>query len=410
MKNFSLAITSACSILLMMACTSDTKQFRSNPEFDKFEASINRILEDPIPENIPMRLHSFYDSLSAAGSIPFIAGDAVAFLYKGDAESVNWHGDFDGWSRAKDVKTSGKKFSGSDLWILKKNFPIDARLDYKIVLDEIDWIIDPANSQIQVSGFGPNSMLAMPEWKPSPYLQHNPEVPSGILTTPELIRSDFLNMDVQFHIYLPANYAFLEPMPVLYVTDGHEYSNADLGALPIVLDNMIAAGLIPPMIVCFVDPRLPTDPYTNLRAEKFLMNPDYLRFFSDELIPLVELTYKVDPDRNKRGILGTSFGGVNATYFALSNTDLFGLAAVQSPAYGQTPDLFDLPDASDELKARFFITTGTFFDGKEHTDRMVTQLENSGYDVNLMIVEDGHSWGAWRNQFEYILPYLYGRE
>lgn len=108
--------------------------------------------------------------------------------------------------------------------------------------------------------------------------------------------------------------------------------------------------------------------------------------------------------------MGTSFGGVNATYFALSNTDLFGLAAVQSPSYRQITEIFDLPDASDELKARFFITTGTFFDGKDYTDKMVMHLENAGYEHQLMVVEEGHSWGAWRNQFENILPYLYRRE
>jgi len=410
MKNYTFTILTISAFCLLMACKSDKTRFISNPEFDRFEASVNRILEEPNPEIKTQQLHTFYDSLLSEGSIPFIAGDAVAFLFKGDAESVNWHGDFDGWTRAKDVRTSGSRISDSNLWILRKNFPLDARLDYKIVLDGVDWLLDPANTNVQVSGFGPNSVLAMPGWKPSVYVQHNPETPAGILTTPELIRSEFLDMDVQFHMYLPANYALHEPMPVLYVTDGHEYSNAELGALPIVLDNMIAKGVIPPLIVCFVDPRLPSEPNTNLREMKFLMNPDYLRFFSDELIPLVESTYKVDPDRSKRGIMGTSYGGINATYFALSNTDMFGLAAVQSPAYRQTTEIFNLPDASNELKARFFITTGTFFDGKEYTDRMVTQLENAGYEFQLMVVEEGHSWGAWRNQFEHILPYLYNRE
>lgn len=410
MKNYTRTILISVVLCMLMACKSDKTRFKSNPDFDRFEASINRIMDEPNPEIKTQRLHTFYDSLISEGSIPFIAGDAVAFLFKGDAESVNWHGDFDGWTRAKEVRTSGSRIAESNLWTLRKNYPLDARLDYKIVLDDVDWILDPANANIQISGFGPNSVLSMTQWKPSVYVHYNPETPAGILTTPELIKSEFLDLDVQFHIYLPANYALYEPMPVLYVTDGHEYSNAELGALPTVLDNMIASGIIPPLIVCFVDPRLPSEPSTNLREMKFLMNPDYLRFFSDELIPLVESTYKVDPDRSKRGIMGTSFGGVNATYFALSNTDLFGLAAVQSPSYRQITEIFDLPDASDELKARFFITSGTFFDGKDYTDKMVMHLENAGYELQLMVVEEGHSWGAWRNQFENILPYLYRRE
>ncbi len=43
-------------------------------------------------------LSDFIDSLKQHGQIPFIMNDSVAFLYNGQAASVSWPGDFNGWS------------------------------------------------------------------------------------------------------------------------------------------------------------------------------------------------------------------------------------------------------------------------------------------------------------------------
>src|SRR5690349_11946711 len=76
-------------------------------------------------------------------AVPFVVHDSVAFLYKGDAKSVMWMGDFNQWGNNKDFNNKGTRIKGTDLWILKASFPADARLDYKIVIDESTWILDP---------------------------------------------------------------------------------------------------------------------------------------------------------------------------------------------------------------------------------------------------------------------------
>ena len=43
--------------------------------------------------------------------------DSVAFLYRGDAKSVLWMGDFNGWGNDKKFKNSGTKIPHTDIWI-----------------------------------------------------------------------------------------------------------------------------------------------------------------------------------------------------------------------------------------------------------------------------------------------------
>src|SRR5690606_17647743 len=99
-----------------------------------------------------------------------------------------------------------------------------------------------------------------------------------------------------------------------YVTDGHEYSDDQLGAMTIVLDNLLHKKKIQPIVVVFVDTRNPDDLAINRRSDQFAVNKKYLDFFIQTLIPEVESTYKVAKTATQRGILGTSLGGLNATY------------------------------------------------------------------------------------------------
>jgi len=78
---------------------------------------------------------------------PIVCGSKVLFVYVGGAGSVSVPGDWNGWDT-------------SDLWVLLKEFPVDARLDYKLYVDG-RWILDPLNNRTVLGGFGPNSELAM---------------------------------------------------------------------------------------------------------------------------------------------------------------------------------------------------------------------------------------------------------
>ena len=88
--------------------------------------------------NLPSQLqrekgvNSLWDELILRHQIPFSHSDSVIFLYKGKAQSVAWAGDFNGWN-PEDTAYWGRKAGNSDIWYMEKEFPVDARLDYKIV-------------------------------------------------------------------------------------------------------------------------------------------------------------------------------------------------------------------------------------------------------------------------------------
>jgi hypothetical protein len=74
------------------------------------------------------KLETWWATLSAANQIPIIAEDSVYFMFKGQAKSVEWIGDFNGWGYQKDFQNKGTQLNNTDIWILKTSFPKDARL------------------------------------------------------------------------------------------------------------------------------------------------------------------------------------------------------------------------------------------------------------------------------------------
>jgi enterochelin esterase-like enzyme len=229
-------------------------------------------------------------------------------------------------------------------------------------------------------------------------------VETGRMEGPFLLDSASLGEAVAYSVFLPFGYSTEEgPYPVLYVTDGHEYSDPDMGALPQTMENMIAEGLIRPAIAVFVDPRNPADLTENRRARHFLSNPAYLSFFLDELVPAVDEAYATSRNAVDRGIVGTSFGGICATYFAVKRPDVFGFAGINSPAYWAGLALFNEAITADRLPQRVFLSTGTIHDGEIDTRRMFEVLTGRVPTLSYREVSEGHSWGNWRNLMPVLL-------
>ncbi|HEY5690320.1 MAG TPA: hypothetical protein VIS49_02600, partial [Cyclobacteriaceae bacterium] len=175
--------------------------------------------------------------LQEKDQIPIRQNDSVAFLYFGQANSVDWMGDFNGWGYHKSFENGGKKIAGSSLWMLKASFPRDARLDYKIVIDKQSWILDPLNPHQQWSGVGggsPNSELRMPEYQDDKVQTPRQSITHGRLNQDILYSSKLLGYQLTYSVYSPA-VEIDGKLPVVYVTDGYEYLHPQLGNMPTVL-------------------------------------------------------------------------------------------------------------------------------------------------------------------------------
>jgi enterochelin esterase-like enzyme len=355
---------------------------------------------------------SIWNELKRQKRIPLVKEDSVAFLYRGEARTVEWNGDFNQWGYNKTFPNKGVLLRAPDLWLLKARFEPNARLDYKIVVNASQWVLDPANPQQQwsgVAGGSPNSELRMPRWREDVLLTENPSIQKGKLLEDLLIQSTRLGYQLTYSVYLPSDYEKLQELPVVYFTDGYEYLHPRMGQAFTVLNNLIGLQFIRPVIAVFVDHREPANRANNRRMEELNMNPRYLSFFVEELIPEIEANYHASRKPEDRAIIGTSMGGLSAAFFLFTAPHVFGKAGIQSPAFWRSPQVYTLCDQAKGQVIEISMSSGTINDTSESTRKMRDILEKNACVYHYREVPDGHSWGNWRNLLDEVLTDLFGR-
>lgn len=351
-------------------------------------------------------LEPFWQVVVAAGQMPLIFGDTAVFLYRGPGQTVVWRGDFTLWDRAPAAE--GIRQGESDLWLMTRQFPLNARLDYKIIVDGV-YLLDPLNTRTQLGGFGPNSALHMPDYHYPAETLPRPEIAHGQLSEPFTLQSQALGYPLRYQIYIPAGYETMEDLPVIYATDGQEYAHPEMGALPIVLDNLIADGDIRPVMAVFVDMR---DPATgsNRRNSLLVANDRFQQFLVNELIPAIDQTYPTRAAADGRVILGTSLGGLHAAYTGLHHPDVFGMAAIYSPYFLAHPQVLTDFAASARLPLKVFMMQGIYDFDVANTRRLQNVLQEKGYAIEYIETSDGHSWGNWRGMMDDMLLFFFSPE
>jgi enterochelin esterase-like enzyme len=398
-KIFWLLTITLLAFPLLVRAQGESEPFTS---VEEFQAALEGALID-VGE-----LHALWNRLLEHQQIPLTIGESAIFLYRGEAESVEWRGDFNDWQFSS--ATVGERQGDTDLWMMTQEFPSDARLDYKIVLDGNNWILDPNNPLQQMGGLGANSELRMPDYMPSPYVIYREDIAHGTLTDDQTIFSVSMDYDINYRVYLPTSYEALDDLPVVYATDGQDYADDAMGSMVIVLDNMIAEGLIEPVIAVFIDPREPENPSNNRRDREFIVNPLYADFLATELVPSIDAAYDTHPTPAARVILGTSYGGLNSAYVGLRYSDVFGLLAINSPAFWAGRMVYTQFEELERLPLNIFMTTGCPWDTCGAAQRMRDILEEKEYPLLYIEVHEGHSWGNWRALLDDMLIYFFGVE
>jgi enterochelin esterase family protein len=350
----------------------------------------------------------FWEQVKACGRMPLVYGDVAVFLHRSDADRVEWRGDWNSWRTAPDA---GQRVGASDVWTFRRSFEQSARLDYKLVEIREAWVNDPQNPHRQLGGYGPNSELRMPGWTPPAHVVRRPGVPAGELSPPLGFRSEALGAEVVYRVYRPAG-APPGPLPILYVTDGSDYWHPEMGALDVTLDNLIAEKRIEPLLAVFVDSWDASHEqqrregwFIPERGDRPFSRCPYCTFLAEELGPAVEQGLPVDPAR--RGILGMSWGGLNAAYMTYRYPDRFPRVGLHSPAIEPAPWLPGVLRAQRLPSRRVAITTGRYERFTEGGRRLREAFEASGARLLYREVPDGHSWGHWRATAADILEFLY---
>ena len=143
---------------------------------------------------------------------------------------------------------------------------------------------------------------------------------AGAVERSLIIGSEILGKDVLYSVYLPSGYEdSARSYPVVYALHGAGgYENYFLdNGFQSTLDRLIESKQIPPLIVIMPDGQ----------RSRYINNYDntvrYEDFFFDELIPEIELKFRVLSSKQSRAVAGTSMGGYGSMVYAMKRPDMF---------------------------------------------------------------------------------------
>ncbi|MGH9554697.1 MAG: alpha/beta hydrolase-fold protein, partial [Terriglobales bacterium] len=324
-----------------------------------------------------------FAELLAGGKAPMVAGSWVTFVYRGSGREVELVGEFTDWQR----RGMMLRTAPSGVRYLSMNFPADARLEYKFVVDN-QWELDALNPQKKDNGVGgENNFVILPDYRPTADSQERSDVPHGRLEELKLMAGTLGERPVK--VYLPPGYdSSQQRYPTIYFGDGLEYISRAKAHL--IADNLIAQKRMQPVIMVFAAPLN--------RMREYWMDDRYLAYLTSELVPAVDARYRTQNAPAARAIGGASLGGLISGYAAFQRPDVFGNVLGQSSAFQVNGGLAISSVASSERKpVRFYLEAGRYEGLVEGNRAMKKALESKGYDFAYREYNFGHNWTHWED-------------
>ncbi len=251
------------------------------------------------------------------------------------------------------------------------------------------------------------------------------------------MKSEILNMDRKFAIYLPPGYETSErSYPVLYLLHGSgddQTGWVQFGEILHIADKAIHEGHATPMIVVMPDADTGQRGYTNAPGG----NWNYEDFFFKELMPYVEKTYRIKPEKRYRAVAGLSMGGGGSFYYALHHPELFSSACPLSASTGplnkeevqrymQRRSMSDATEEQmnnwyrkysvlemvknmpeDDLKSvRWFMDIGDDDFLFEGNSLVHIELRKRNIPHEYRVRDGAHNWTYWRDSLPVVLHFV----
>ncbi|WP_188093671.1 alpha/beta hydrolase-fold protein [Marinobacter salinexigens] len=203
-------------------------------------------------------------------------------------------------------------------------------------------------------------------------------------------------------------------VPLAIFFDGDDYLSKV--PAPRILDHLIRAGDIPPVVAVFV-----SNPDRRARNSELPCNEDFADFMALELLPFVSDRTGFSFSGGTTLLAGASFGGLAAACTAFRYPDQFGLVLSQSGSFWWSPPEDERPEwlnerfvESPRLPLHFYLSAGRFEtdfgeSGILNANRQLEQiLRVKGYPVRLEEFSAGHDYFHWRATLGRGLVYLLG--
>jgi enterochelin esterase family protein len=341
------------------------------------------------------------DAFVTGHEFPLAEPGILTFAWRGEAEHVH----LVRWIHGGGSRLPFARLGGTDLWLLRLPVEDGGRFEYKLGIGRgggEELVLDPLNPARAGDPFGENSVAGTlgyerPEWT----------LPRG--TPPGRIEEIAVASRVfgevrGVRVYLPAGHDPERAYPLVVVHDGDDFvAYADL---PVVLDNLIDEGAIPPVIAALVQTRDRLGEYSGSRA--------HARFLVQEVLPALGARCRIAEGPGERVLLGASLGAVASLSTSFRFPGVFGGLVLKSGSFIlDEKKLERRPHAVFHRIARLvralrrgprldgtraFVSTGELEGLASENRALAGFLRERGADVLFKSAWDGHHWHNWRDQ------------
>jgi enterochelin esterase-like enzyme len=411
------------------------ERMKAPPPRDRYTSPAIEALRKQIADG-DRSTESFWQRVAQSGTplVEPIDGDAqrtrVTFLWRATAPTRNVMvlGSF---MTGPPTDYAMTRLADTDVWYLTVRLPSGSRFAYSLSPNDPQAFDPPRAAQraatVQGDPLNPRrwgcsqptatrhdcqTMAELPGAPPQPWIVRNDAIPAGKVEKHK-IASDLLKNERNLSVYTPPDYRSSgKPYPLLVLFDEGAYLNQV--PTPVILDNLIAAGKIPPMVAVLI-----ANPSQDARNKELPPNPQFADFLATELLPWIHARYIVTSDPKLTTVGGSSYGGIAATYAGLRHSEIFGNVLCQSGSFWWAPDHGGSPDvdattetgwlAKEFIKSRtlplkFWMDAGVFeVDSRgnggailEPSRHMRDVLLAKGYDVRYQQFNSGHDYLNWR--------------
>jgi len=343
-------------ILLTLLLFFTFYNIKAQSQFQQFIDHVNSL---PDTTAKSAAVDSFMNYARTQG-IPFIEENTANYIYRGNVSIAELFGDFNEFCCYIDMI----RLNGTNFFYYTETYESNARLDYEFIINENTIVLDPENPDSLLGYYGYKSELAMPEYIQPWEINYDPNIPHGTVIESS-IYSSIVNRTYELKIYLPSEYSSTSlDYPTIYFQDGFSYT--DWGSTINVLDNIIAASKIEPVIAIFVKPNDRNEEYA-FGLRNTITSPE------------------------KRLVLGDSYGGNISTLISYNHPDVFGNCGIQSAAlHPNNYEAYNLVVNGEVRNIRFSSIWGSYDDRDIYLNDLKNSLLSKGYELDWFVLPEGH--------------------
>jgi enterochelin esterase-like enzyme len=178
-----------------------------------------------------------------------------------------------------------------------------------------------------------------------------------------------------------------------------------------IFDNLIAQKKAVPCVVVMLDGH----PHGMVGREagdtkRIAAQEAFERELLEDVLPLVEATYRVEKDPAQRAIAGLSMGGAQALSVGMANLEKFshvGAFSAGPPSPQRVEKFLADPAAANAKLKLLWVGVGKDDFLLERSQQLTAMFKEKGIRHEWRLTEGDHSWPVWRGYLAEFAPLLF---